>query len=289
MRVADSYKDYNYDETKAYEKNGKMYVSASCKCSRCGGSGIYAVGVENGQIKPHPAYNGVCLQCEGKGAIVKEIRLYTDKEYQTMSENNEKARQKRQAEAAAKIEAEFQENKKNWLDAEGFTQDGVTYIVCGDSYSIKDTLKAEGWKYSKLLKWHRATPDGYEDRVIKVTTDEVVDFSAWGKGAYKLDTAKLVEERMAAKCPSNSEYIGEIKDKITDLPVIVKAIRGFENQYGYSHVITFASDDNILVWITATNIAFGEGDKVYLSGTIKDHKEYKGEKQTVMTRCKIRG
>ena len=28
MRVAKSYEGYEYDETKAYEKNGKMYVSA---------------------------------------------------------------------------------------------------------------------------------------------------------------------------------------------------------------------------------------------------------------------
>ena len=35
MRVAKSYVGYEYDETKAYEKNGKMYVSARCKCDRC--------------------------------------------------------------------------------------------------------------------------------------------------------------------------------------------------------------------------------------------------------------
>lgn len=31
-----------------------------------------------------------------------------------------------------------------------------------------------------------------------------------------------------------------------------------------------------------------KGSVVILDGTVKDHKEYKGDKQTVLTRCKIK-
>lgn len=62
MRVANSYVGYEYDETKAYEKNGKMYVSARCKCDRCT-KGVYVTRVENGQPIPHPAFSGICLKC----------------------------------------------------------------------------------------------------------------------------------------------------------------------------------------------------------------------------------
>ena len=83
MRVAKSYVGYEYDETKAYEKNGKMYVSARCKCDRCT-KGVYITRVENGQLIPHPAFGGVCLKCGGSGFITKEVRLYTDKEFEQM-------------------------------------------------------------------------------------------------------------------------------------------------------------------------------------------------------------
>ena len=53
MRVAKSYEGYEYDETKAYEKNGKIYVSARCKCDRCT-KGVYVTRVENGSRSRTP-------------------------------------------------------------------------------------------------------------------------------------------------------------------------------------------------------------------------------------------
>ena len=46
---------------------------------------------------------------------------------------------------------------------------------------------------------------------------------------------------------------------------------------------------NVMVWKSGTYPeALGEdGKKVLLKGTVKEHSEYKDEKQTVLTRCKV--
>ena len=52
-------------------------------------------------------------------------------------------------------------------------------------------------------------------------------------------------------------------------------------------VNTFKANDsdNIFVWITGTK-AYEVGTKLTIMGTIKNHQEYRGVKQTVLTRVK---
>lgn len=85
---------------------------------------------------------------------------------------------------------------------------------------------------------------------------------------------------------SNSQYIGNVGDKIITTVEVVKCI-GFESNYGYSYVNIFEETDthNELVWITSS-AALAVGSKMKIKGTVKQHKEYEGTKQTVLTRVK---
>ena len=49
--------------------------------------------------------------------------------------------------------------KTEWLEMNGFSEYGVTYLVLGNSYPIKDDLKENGFKFSPLLRWHGDTND----------------------------------------------------------------------------------------------------------------------------------
>ncbi len=104
-------------------------------------------------------------------------------------------------------------------------------------------------------------------------------------------------------------YIGTIGGKVT---AEVKVINIFEYQeykfsyYGVSRYIYTMQDDdgNVLVYKTSAYLAFktgeiGEcgcpvvigirrGDKIRISGTVKDHGEYKGTKQTVLQRVRVK-
>lgn len=272
-----------------FDKNGKLYTKVKEKCPRCGGIGIYAIGVENGHIKPHPAYGGVCLQCGGTGTLTKEVRLYTEDEFNQMQKNAAAAKERKEAAREAKMKAEYAQKKAEWLEKNGFSSEGYTYIVTGDSYSIKDQLKKDGFKFDLVLKWHRATKDGYEDQVIEVNVNEIIEFSAWGKGYYITGAKDLIEKKLAATQPeSASEWIGEVGSKLPQTKVQLIKKGGFQGQYGWSNLYNFKdTSNNIICWFTTINIDFEENDWLLLSGNVKKHDEYKGTKSTIVSRCKL--
>ena len=293
MRVAKSYEGYEYDETKAYEKNGKMYVSARCKCDRCT-KGVYVTRVENGQPVPHPAFGGVCLKCGGSGFITKEVRLYTDKEFEQMEKASIKAAEKREAAREQKMKAEYANKRAKWLEENGFNENLTTFVYFpADSFEVKDSLKDAGFRFSKILLWHIANiPEGYEDKVVEINLDQIAEIGAWGEGYYKPDARTLVDDVLKNCRPieeSTSEWLFEEKERFYDYAVVLKSVRGMETRFGWTTLIKFEDDHgNILDWWTSTDMKAEVGDRILLTGTVKSHNEYKGIKSTTVTRCRLK-
>lgn len=106
------------------------------------------------------------------------------------------------------------------------------------------------------------------------------------------EAERLEQERIEAQ-KKKSQYIGEVGERIT-LDAIYEytawfTVRGFYGGEDTIYIHNFRTGDNKLVWKTSkgTPQLINEGDKVRLVGTVKEHKEYKGEKQTALTRCRI--
>lgn len=97
-----------------------------------------------------------------------------------------------------------------------------------------------------------------------------------------------------------SEYIGTIGERITRDVVLVGRFSyqkrfGFSSQTNYIYTMQDA-DGNVFVWRTTRILDFAvndeldfirKGDTMQITGTVKEHSEYKGTKQTVLTRCKF--
>lgn len=102
-----------------------------------------------------------------------------------------------------------------------------------------------------------------------------------------------------------SQFFGSVGDKV-DLTVAfiktawfeVKSFSGFG--YDTMFVHTFKdNDEHVFVWKTTSSIGWWneetgdwdkptEGQQLHVKGTIKEHSEYDGMKQTVLTRCRIK-
>lgn len=293
MRVAKSYENYKFDETKAYEKNGKMYVKATYQCDRCT-KGVYVSHVENNHIVPHPAYGGVCLKCSGTGVLTKEVRLYTEKEFEAIERANAKTAERKEAEREAKMKAEYAGKRSEWLSKNGFNTEDKTYVYFpADSYEVKDSLKAAGFKFSNNLLWHIAeVPVEYAEMVVEVALDQVAEIGAWGEGFYRPDCRDYVDKLVEGCRPveeNTSEWIGKEKERLYDIPVVLKSIRGMETMYGYTQLVKFeTAEGNELNWWTSVTIGVEVGGQALLTGTVKKLDEYKGRKITVLTRCKIK-
>lgn len=103
-------------------------------------------------------------------------------------------------------------------------------------------------------------------------------------------TEHIKEQERIAKRSNETNYFGEVgcryKSKsINDIVLITT----WENQFGVTYVYKITLEDGcVLTWKTNKSLYINDGEKFNkIDFTVKEHKEYKGEKQTEVTRCKI--
>ena len=296
--LADSYKDMIVVSEPFENAKGKMVVNVKEVCPRCGGLGIVVSRVENGKPIPVAPDAGVCYKCGGAKTIIKTVRAYTEKEYNSLQKAKARAAKKREEAAAAKQEEAIENAAKYKHEVAlklGFGEDEKAYLVYGDdTFAIKDKLKDLGARFDPTLKWFFSKevelPEGYN--LCEMTFDELYDYNPKTKWAqFKEDAKDIVNRKMITlKGPSDSEfYPGVEKERIRNITAKVKSIRGFEGYYGYTSVCTFTSENYVFVWMTSKcELGFAAGDTVDLTGTIKKFDEYMGVNQTHLTRCIVK-
>lgn len=272
---------------KTYKDGSKKWrVDA---CPRCGGTG-YLAGF--GHVE-----NGRCFKCGGTG--------YMPHEYIEKSEDRierDKAMNK------AKLIAQSDERNDKFYKNNGFNKDGKTYVVLGNTYNIKDELKALGAKFDYIIGWKLPEDNDAYD-TIEVDINEVAKFNDNGWLVFKdsdeiepIIDKKKKEFIETHKNPDDkvSKYVGNVGDKIT-VDVTIKRISSFDTHFSYygetQWIYKFEDKDgNIYIWKTSTGLdkevngrlrPMEENDTCKITGTIKDHKEYKGEEETVLTRVKL--
>lgn len=140
-----------------------------------------------------------------------------------------------------------------------------------------------------LGKWIERTPE-YQAKL---------DAKRQAKIDAKVEERRKAEEERKAKEEALrkqieaekkiSQFIGEAGQK---LEIKAKYIGSpfFESVYGRTYIHQFKDENgNKIVWKSGTKpeVLSEENQMVILKGTVKEHSEYKGEKQTTMTRCKI--
>lgn len=282
-KVAPTYQNWNVIEVN--EKEHKAFVQTTC--DRCGGSGMYII---------PPFFSGTCFQCNGMGKLNKWVKAYTPSEYDRYVKNQEKARERKKEKEEKRIEElknNSEANKAKLIEKFGFdVNDPAIYVVTGNTFEIKDILKERGAHYNCCFNWYFNTevevPEGHE--LVKIPFDKVYDWNPITKSIDIKDDAKeIVTELKAEREPkSNSEYVGEIKERLRDLEVTLKSARPITGPYGTSILFTFDYNENQLVWFTSSPPELDKaivGHTYLLTGTVKAHDEYNGVKQTKINRC----
>ena len=182
--------------------------------------------------------------------------------------------------------------KSEWLKVNGFSENGVTYIVIGNSYKIKDELKDMGFKFSPLLRWHCEDNEYQLPPECKYHTLRYEDIFIWdeekGVTFMKEGARDFLENLFNPPRESKSEYQGEVGEKLTISNCEVANIGGYAGAYGYTWIYTFRDkEENEYSWFTTVNKALSVGMTCDVTGSVKEFKEYKGVKTTVLTRCKL--
>ena len=289
---------WDEDKTLKYirtDKNGSRYYECHV-CTRCGGTGILP------EFRHHD--RGTCYKCGGTGWVEGYTVLVRTAEYaKALCDRRVERWHKQRKEQAATHNSEM-------FARMGLSPQGEAWIVMGDTYDMKDTLKEQGARYNGLLGWHfDHEVQGYD--LTHVTPDTVIGQDSDGKDMtlmeHEADTGWIsfegsdepriayinrIQDEYKAKHMCGG-YVGEVGERITVQATLTRRIWfEVEKSWGYGtstmYVYKFTdADGNLFVWKTSAWIDEDEGDAVQLTGTVKEHSEYKHEKQTMLTRCKI--
>lgn len=267
---------------KVDEEIHKAYITETCW--KCGGSGEYA-------------WFGTCFACGGSGHIDKWVKAYTKEELDKYVAAQEKAKERREKKAEQARQEKLNnsdENRKELLAKWGYDPENplIWLVGGGSTFEIKDWLKEQGCKFCKELGWYSCkeldVPEGYT--MVSINFMDVYDWFPMVKRFEIKENAKeIADAALATLMPeSHSEYVGEVKERVRDLDVTLTSARSFDGFYGTNFIYTFDYKENVLIWITSSCKDIEVGDKLLLTGTIKEHETYKGVKQTKLSRCVIK-
>ena len=245
--VAKTFQNYEF-LSDPFEKNGKMYIR-----------------VKN-----------------PKTGTERDVRHYTLNEYLKMypeEKSNESPKIPTSTVEAPAAILGFDAKK-----ALGFEKGYIT-IFKGDTSTCEEWFKLSPARYHCGWGWYVASSDEMpavlptEVSPVRLKWEEVSD-----NGNLKPQAAikEIVESKIYE--PSNSEYVGEVGDRLT-LTVKVRQAIITDGLYGANTFHVFEDENgNAFTW--ATNAKSWEKGEVHtIKATVKEHKLYKNEKQTVLTRC----
>lgn len=105
--------------------------------------------------------------------------------------------------------------------------------------------------------------------------------------AYNRDLEKAEKRRAESPDESHSEYVANVDDKIVVKVQSVRCMTSWEGKFGTTRLYKIIGQDgNVYTWKTGKSIdeSFVE---MSIVGKVKEHHEFRGVKQTELTRCQV--
>jgi hypothetical protein len=203
----------------------------------------------------------------------------------------------------------YQVRAEGWLSRTAANAEGrpgtadIVWNVLGETRTEKRATDADHATASEAIAWALALSDAtlaaersdYLHNVRVCARAGYVNRKLAGIGAsivtaYQRASAKVRETAARAAMPLAETYVGVVGKRQSFGAVTLDFVAGYETAYGYTTILKFRTDDGAcLVWkASSTSISRADsGKKFALTGTVKEHGEYKGAKQTIVTRCKV--
>lgn len=143
-------------------------------------------------------------------------------------------------------------------------------------------------RYTRWWGWYIMSTENLPSDLPSGITPVQLPWELVGKedGSLKLESevAENVDSLLYNDSPS--EYIGSIGERL-ELSITITALykmdNGFNGAASNLHIME-DKDGNVFTWTTSAK-SWSVGTEKVIRGTVKEHKLYKGVKQTVLTRC----
>lgn len=152
-----------------------------------------------------------------------------------------------------------------------------------------DPIEEDGRLAEEAVTWVRGlnADNDYERNLVIACADDDLDPRNYGLAASVIVAyQRVVEQRAKQACQAVSSHIGTV-GKRQAFTLRVESVRDLEGGYGVTHLHTLIdTDGNVLKWFASAE-RLQVGTTYKMTGAVKSHEEYRGVKQTVITRCKV--
>lgn len=169
-------------------------------------------------------------------------------------------------------------------------------IPRGETGSEKDKAEAQ-----KVIEWavgisdEQAIKEPYLNNIRVIARDGYVDRRSYGLAASMVAAYSKAAAAKNESTKAESQWQGE-EGKRDTFKLKMTGLYVSDGAYGETYIYRFRDGaGNVFVWYASARQyngdgdSIGTGDDVTITATIKKHDEYKGVKQTVITRGKIKG
>ena len=208
-----------------------------------------------------------------KSGKLKTVRWYSDAEYRKMYPE------------AIAVDRSADPYYKPQKEVLGFTKGYIT-IFKGDTYSELDWFRASNARYARWWGWYIISTEEIPEDLPTGIEPIRLPWDMVGQEDGNLKPEHLVKEAVESIIydESESEYVGSIGERL-ELFLTVERTIELDGNYGRSTMHIMRDDcGNLFVWTTASK-SWSTGTEHHIKGTVKDHRKYKNECQTVLTRC----
>ena len=208
-----------------------------------------------------------------KSGKLKTVRWYSDAEYRKMYPE------------AVAVDRSTDPYYKPQKEVLGFTKGYIT-IFKGDTYAEIDWFRASIARYARWWGWYIISTEEIPEDLPAGIEPIQLPWDLVGQEDGNLKPEHLVKEAVESIIydESESEYVGSISERL-DLYLTVERTIELDGAYGRSTMHIMRDDcGNLFVWTTASK-SWSAGTEHHIKGTVKDHRKYKNECQTVLTRC----
>ena len=188
-------------------------------------------------------------------------------------------------ERAEKDKADRAELDALYLASTGHTEDWTQQWI-----EDEEALSEYNKRYREInCRWDAV--DGIERDCFALIKSGYAKIKHIGRLAYlPVYYSKFLERKAKAEQRdannARSQHVGQIGERIRFTVAEAATITSWDTEWGTTWLEKIVdADGNVFMWKTSKCCQIKPGNVV--TGTIKDHSEYEGMKQTVLTRCKI--
>jgi hypothetical protein len=263
-----------------FNEKGKPYWMAPRKCGRCGGEG---------RCEKWSATGYTCFDCHGTGTHKNgpiAVSLYTPEQNAKLDAARAKVRARKVAKVQAEREAAEKRAEDNRAEFQAKYGDMIrrAWAYLGARYGWDEvdggTVEQIGW--------------GAESNFVHSIITKAARLSEITQGQVDAVEKELARWDALQAAKRASQWVGKTGDKLTLTVEVIVATEYERKKFNAPWLtewvgIRVLRDENGNTFkVVSTSFYPKRGTKLVIAGKVKDHEEYKGEKQTVLNYVKIK-